>query len=363
VTIRTSTPQPPRTAHPRRSPAPGRSFDHLKLLAYVLLWYFFNVQYNIANKKLLKLFGAPLAVSWLQLVAGVPVSALMWVTGIVKRPSVTQEDVKKLGPAGAFFAAGQVATVASLSAVAVSFTHVVKALEPAVNAIGSAMILGQVFHPCVYLSLVPIFAGVAIASASELSFTMNGFIFAMVSNLCFVARNVLATKQGDVGDMGEDKTTRKTNQLAVLTWIASAVWLPLALAMPGGLLEFGSAWGAAREKGASAGELYSLFLQSGILFFLYQTSSFWVLSCVQPLTHSVLNTLKRVVVIVSSIIFFRNPVTSQGYMGTTIAIGGVLLYSLVKERFSQKKTEPAGTSPAPEERQEMVGATEEKGVP
>ena len=33
--------------------------------------------------------------------------------------------------------------MASLGAVAVSFTHVVKALEPAVNAIASALVLGQ----------------------------------------------------------------------------------------------------------------------------------------------------------------------------------------------------------------------------
>jgi len=196
--------------------------------------------------------------------------------------------------------------------------------------------LGQVFHPLVYASLLPVFAGVALASASELSFTMFGLMTAMASNFAFVTRNVLATKLGGVGDMGEDMTTRKTNQLSVLTFVATAVLFPLALVLPGGLLSVPAATSVAL-KTVSMGKLTSLFLLSGFHFFMYQMSSFWVLSCVPPITHSVLNTLKRVVIIIVSIVVFRTPVTAQGIAGTGIAIGGVLLYSLTKQYFSKKK--------------------------
>lgn len=260
----------------------------------------------------------------------------MWSTGLVKAPKMTGSDYAKLAPVGAAFAAGQVATVASLGAVAVSFTHVVKALEPAVNAIASALVLGQVFHPMVYASLLPVFAGVALASSKELSFTMFGFLTAMASNFFFVTRNVLATKFGDVGDMGEDKTQRKTNQLAVLTFVATMVLLPVCLFLPGGLLSIPSAWNAALAKGVSAKSLGFMLAASGFHFFMYQLSSFWVLSCVPPITHSVLNTLKRVVIIIVSIIVFRTPVTPQSAAGTAIAIGGVLLYSLTKAHYAKK---------------------------
>ncbi|OLQ09465.1 Phosphoenolpyruvate/phosphate translocator 2, chloroplastic [Symbiodinium microadriaticum] len=222
----------------------GGLWDKIKLPVYAGLWYFFNVQYNIENKKLLNVFHANWAVSWVQLAAGIPIALFMWSTGLVKAPKMTGSDYAKLAPVGAAFAAGQVATVASLGAVAVSFTHVVKALEPAVNAIASALVLGQVFHPMVYASLLPVFAGVALASSKELSFTMFGFLTAMASNFFFVTRNVLATKFGDVGDMGEDKTQRKTNQLAVLTFVATMVLLPVCLFLPGGLLSIPSAWNA-----------------------------------------------------------------------------------------------------------------------
>ena len=67
----------------------------------------------------------------------------MWSSGLLLAPKLKKRELLQLAPVGAAFAAGQVATVASLGAVAVSFTHVVKALEPAVNAIASALILGQ----------------------------------------------------------------------------------------------------------------------------------------------------------------------------------------------------------------------------
>jgi len=308
----------------------------IKLPVYACLWYFFNVQYNIQNKMLLNAFKAPWAVSWMQLAAGIPIAMLMWATGFVKAPKVSSDDLLKLAPVGAAFAAGQVCTVASLGAVAVSFTHVVKALEPAVNAIASAFILGQVFHPMVYASLLPVFAGVALASSSELSFTMFGFLTAMASNFFFVTRNVLATKFGDVGDMGEDKTERKTNQLAVLTAVAAAVLLPIALVLPGGLMSVPAAWKVAIAKGVPASKLAYMLVASGFYFFMYQLSSFWVLSCVPPITHSVLNTLKRVVIIIVSIVVFRTPVTTQSALGTATAIGGVLLYSLTKAHYGKK---------------------------
>ncbi|CAL1140937.1 unnamed protein product [Cladocopium goreaui] len=237
-------------------------WDKIKLPVYAGLWYFFNVQYNIQNKKLLTVFHANWAVSWFQLAAGIPIALFMWTSGLVKAPKMTKDDYLKLAPVGAAFAAGQVATVASLGAVAVSFTHVVKALEPAVNAIASALILGQVFHPMVYASLLPVFAGVALASSKELSFTMFGFLTAMASNFFFVTRNVLATKFGDVGDMGEDKTQRKTNQLAVLTGVATLVLLPVVVLLPGGLTSVPTAWKVQRETPGPSEQL-SILVASG----------------------------------------------------------------------------------------------------
>ena len=45
------------------------------------------------------------------------------------------------------------------------------------------------------------------------------------------------------------------------------------------------------------------------------------------------NTIKRVVIILTSVIVFGTKMTSQGVLGSSIAILGVLLYSLAKDYF------------------------------
>merc|ERR1712232_432785 len=104
----------------------------------------------------------------------------------------------------------------------------------------------------------------------------------------------------------------------------------------GGLTSVSAAWKASIAKGVPASKLMYMMAASGFHFFMYQLSSFWVLSQVPPITHSVLNTLKRVVIIVVSIVVFRTPVTRMSLIGTGTAIGGVLLYSLTKNYYSKK---------------------------
>merc|ERR1711920_139511 len=127
---------------------------------------------------------------------------------------------------------------------------------------------------------------------------------------------------------GEGQTERKSNQLAVLTVVATLVVTPVAMTLPGGLFSVPAAWRGALAQGVPASRLLYMIVASSVYFFMYQLSSFWVLSQVPPITHSVLNTLKRCVVIIVSIVVFRTPVTTRSIVGTASAIGGVLLYSL-----------------------------------
>jgi solute carrier family 35 protein E1 len=45
------------------------------------------------------------------------------------------------------------------------------------------------------------------------------------------------------------------------------------------------------------------------------------------------NTIKRVVIILTSVVVFGTKMTAQGVLGSSIAILGVLLYSLAKDYF------------------------------
>ena len=55
---------------------------------------------------------------------------------------------------------------------------------------------------------------------------------------------------------------------------------------------------------------------------------------ISPVTFSVGNTMKRVAVVVSSVMFFRNPVSMMNWAGSFIAILGTYLYSLATDKFA-----------------------------
>lgn len=184
---------------------------------------------------------------------------------------------------------------------------------------------------CVWFQL---FSGIALTCTSGLSFSMNGFVAATASNIFTIGCNVLVAKFDSLGDMGDGSMVRKVNQFGVSTCVGSVLSFPLALAHSSGLRSFSTAWSDALASGASSHELVFLWTSSCALFFLQMITSFVVLSYTEPLSHSVLNSVKRVLVIVLSFLFFRDPVSWKEWVGTTMAVGGVLAYSFAKHHFT-----------------------------
>ena len=86
-------------------------------------------------------------------------------------PELSGSDLRRLASVSTFLALGHVLSTVAPAYGTVSFTNVVKTLEPLFTCAFSALFLGQVFALPVYLSLVPVIAGVIIASASEVSFS------------------------------------------------------------------------------------------------------------------------------------------------------------------------------------------------
>lgn len=78
-------------------------------------------------------------------------------------------------------------------------------------------------------------------------------------------------------------------------------------------------------------------LMAGIFFHAYQQISYMILQRVSPVTHSVGNCVKRVVVIVASVIAFNTPVSKQNAFGTALALAGVFLYSQAKRASNKAK--------------------------
>ncbi|PNX73906.1 xylulose 5-phosphate phosphate chloroplastic-like [Trifolium pratense] len=145
----------------------------------------------------------------------------------------------------------------------------------------------------VWLSILPIVLGCSLAAVTEVSFNVQGLWCALISNFAI--------------------------------FVEGSQWIP--------------GYYKALEAIGKPSTFYIWVLVSGVFYHLYNQSSYQALDEISPLTFSVGNTMKRVVVIVSSVLVFRNPVRPLNGLGSAIAILGTFLYSQATAAKKAKKIE------------------------
>ena len=306
-----------------------------QLYAAIGLWYVYNIVFAIANKQTLNALPYPWFLSWMQIAIGSAMMGLAWATKVVKYQEVSLAQIAALVPVSVFHLIGHVSACVSFSKSAVSFTSVVKAAEPGFSVVIQQLFFGEAFSGLVWLSLLPIIGGVAIASMTEINFNVAGFQGAMISNIGFVFRNIYSKKKMDAIQLGG------INLYAWISILSTVLLLPLALLMEGWKVLFGGGWAASQAAYAAAGNspamLLPLLLFSGVMYHMYNQSSYEALEGVSPLGFSVANTMKRVAVIVASILIFRNPITPINALASAIAVLGTFLYSLARDKEARDK--------------------------
>ncbi|KAL6541971.1 hypothetical protein OROGR_011457 [Orobanche gracilis] len=318
------------TATPGESSKSKSFSDTLVLGSLFGLWYLFNIWFNIYNKQVLKAFHYPMTVTLVQFAVGTVLVTLMWTLNLYKRPKISGAQLVAILPLALVHTLGNLFTNMSLGKVAVSFTHTIKAMEPFFSVVLSAMFLGEFPTLWVVSSLLPIVGGVALASMTEASFNWAGFWSAMASNLTNQSRNVLSKKFMVKKEESLDNITL----FSIITIMSLFLMAPTAIFMEG--IKFTPSY--LQAAGVNVNQLYTRSLIAALCFHAYQQVSYMILQRVSPVTHSVGNCVKRVVVIVTSVFFFRTPVSPINSLGTGIALAGVFLYSRVKRIKPKPKT-------------------------
>ena len=154
----------------------------------------------------------------------------------------------------------------------------------------------------------------------------------MGSNLAFALRAVVSKSALDT--TGDELGTNLTsvNLFGVVTVYAFLQSIPLFLLGEG--LSFIDLWKKALSYTTSS-ELTRGLILSGMLHYLNNEVMYLCLSNVHPVTLAVGNTMKRVFIVVASVLVFRNPISVQAAIGSAVGIGGVLLYSLAKQYYEE----------------------------
>lgn len=313
---------------PAHVPSTGNSGDGLqRILLLGLLfagWYMFNIVFNINNKIVLRTLQYPITATAYQFFLG-SIMGLVWFAVSKTAIDRSRETLYAVAPLAMVHALGNLLTNMSLGMVAVSFTHTIKALEPLFSVLFSFLFLGESANPLVLLTLLPIMGGVIGAAVSEASFNWLGFSSAMASNATFQSRNVFSKKV--LTPEIKDRVGGSIGLFSLMTMGAFIIIVPFALIFEGAafLPSTMNSLGV-----CSVPQLVKHATIAAFTFHMYQQVSYMILARVSPVTHSIGNCVKRVVVIVASVIFFQNPMSTQTKISTMVALLGVFAYSQVK---------------------------------
>lgn len=345
--IDTMSPSMRRTLKARRIRVRGGAtksalMQRLEIGGYFATWYALNIVYNIVNKKVLNVLPAPLTVGTIQFGVGALYCALVWMLKLRPRPTLTKTGRKSVVSVGAYHMLGQLATMIALGAGPVSFTHIVKAVEPFFSAMVSGFYFNKWMPPQVYATLIPVVGGVGYACMKELNFSWLAFGAALSSNLFFALRAVVSKSALQSGS-ATGSNLSPPNMFGLVTMAAFLISIPVALFQEGS--GFLSLWTAALDQVESKAQLIRAIFVSGLFHYLNNEVMYMALGSVHPVTLAVGNTMKRVFILVASVLVFRNPVTVQAGIGSAVGISGVLLYSLTKQYYESLESKaPASKS-------------------
>lgn len=296
-----------------------------KIGTQIALWYSVSALYNIYNKRALLVLHLPWTIALVQLGGGLCFFLPLWLLRLRPAPCASLTELMTLLWSVRHVAMcatlAHSAGVAALGLGSVAFIQVVKAAEPLFTALLEALRGSQGnLSPRRLLPLLLVVAGVAVSSASELSLSWPCLTAGMLSNLFGGARSVLSKElmRGDAGGAPTHlQRLSPQNVYSVLTIASFLLLAPLAA-----FFEYS-------HLGSRPFPVKDALLSS-LCFYVYNELSFSVLHALSPLSHSIVNVLKRGGIMLTSSLVFRIPLPSRALWGAALALGGAGLFSLCK---------------------------------
>ena len=314
-----------------------------------------NTKYNEYNKGALdavggKTAGMTMTVSTMQLGVCALYALILWVIGLnpVKLcgfqapdkqalPKSTKDDIIKTVPVGFCAAAAHSSSVFALGGDPL-FGQIVKAGEPVMSAIVNTLFYGKPPSILKAACLPIIVGGVMFASLKKqaeggyaLKFDMTALQFGLLAN-CFAAFKGSESKKLMTDPGIKKRYGGVGNQYAVTEILAFLISLPVMF------LTEGAKFGEFVELFKTSRDLQFNLVMSGMMFYLYNELATMTIKATGAVTASVANTAKRVIVLVYMAMVTGKALTDEQKIGAAVAIGGVLLYSVIDDLFSSKKT-------------------------
>ncbi|KAJ3109426.1 suppressor of loss of ypt1 [Phlyctochytrium planicorne] len=305
----------------------------IRFIVLCFAWYSSSAITNNVGKQMLGIFNYPVSLTYFQF--GI-VAILCFISsksssrfGKIQRP--TYEILRTTAPLSIFQILGHVFSSMAISRVSVSFAHTIKALSPLFTVFVYRVFFRISYGPKVYFSLLPLTAGVMLVCSNKVTFQLIGFVFALASTVIFVLQNIFSKKlfiQSSSRSSVNPSAPKKLDKLNLLFYsalIAFVLMFPLWFYADGVrmIVEFGREY---EEERSTWMQVMILFGVNGITHFAQAIFAFWILSLVSPVTYSIASLLKRIFVIIASIIYFGENISSTQAFGICLTFLGLYMY-------------------------------------
>ncbi|KAI8357412.1 triose-phosphate transporter family-domain-containing protein [Mortierella sp. GBAus27b] len=354
----------------------GSLLQALRLPAICLCWYLSSAVTNNIGKQIMNQFRYPITLTFVQfwfvsvfcILAGAVFSTMK-----IRRP--TKAILEMTAPLVGFQVVGHVFSSVAISRVPLSVVHTVKALTPLFTVLFYRVVLGTTYSRPVYLSLVPLTAGVMLACRMSLEFNnLVGLSSALLSTLVFVMQNVFTKKilssskskpheEGGMNGLGNKESIsggadpidqvlgngshgapQKLDKMNILFYsatLAAVCMIPMWLYTEGWTLMFSEdpLNHASGSTGTWSVISWLLFL-NGVSHFFQNFLAFSVLALTSPVTYSIASLIKRIVVIVASIVYFHQTLGVTQWTGVCMTFWGLWMYNSAK---NAAKVDPASS--------------------
>jgi solute carrier family 35, member E1 len=308
--------------------------------ALVVGWYALNTFYNIYNKKAANMIHAHWFLAAAQLFVGIVWSVSIWATGLRKTPNLSAADITACIPIGLFACLAHGGSVLAAAMGAVSFQQIVKACEPVFAAVVGIIIPPADIKPALaYVMLCVIVGGVGLACVKEgkgVDINMGAFMYASMANAAAALKGKFGSSVTKALHADSSKNMDSANVYAVMNIISFICTVPFVVINE--LPTLAKEWNHAVETHGLQPLMMNLVL-SGVCFYMYNECAFAFTAHVGAVTSSVLNTAKRVIIIVVSSIVFQEVMERNTIIGSAIAILGTFAYSMA-EKSAPKKAVP-----------------------
>lgn len=216
----------------------------------------------------------------------------------------------------------------SLDISGITLTYVVKASIPVFTVI-VCLLRGERFAPMIYISLLPICIGVALASGTDIDFSLKGFAAAVISAFAQTLMNLLI------------KSVREKEGLSAPLAFYGMATVSCILTAP--VMFFSYSPPAVRTDTFSrltsdSGPYF--FVIAAMAYHLEYILNFTFVGFVDPVTFAVSDNGKRLAIIVVGSFIFSKSLTFANIVGLSISLAGVLWYSYIDhvEKKNKQKT-------------------------